>query len=78
MSYGTPAHKVRGKLIPRLNEDGKTLVCRTAWEEWARRLAIEPEKFCCACRQFAARGYLGALRGILCLITSSLESATMR
>ena len=44
-SYGTPALKVRGKLIIRLKEDHATLVCRTTWEERERRLALEPEVF---------------------------------
>jgi len=44
-SYGTPALKVRGKLMLRLKEDDETLVCRTTWEERERRLALEPDIF---------------------------------
>jgi hypothetical protein len=43
-SYGTPALKVRGKLIARLWEDGETLVLRVGSEREALMLA-EPEKF---------------------------------
>jgi hypothetical protein len=43
-SYGTPALKVRGKLIARLWEDGETLVLRVGPEREALMLA-EPEKF---------------------------------
>ena len=44
-SYGTPALKVRGKLMLRLKEDHETLICRTTWEERERRLALEPDIF---------------------------------
>jgi hypothetical protein len=43
-SYGTPALKVRGKLIARLWEDGETLVLRVGSEREALMLA-EPGKF---------------------------------
>ena len=42
-SYGTPALKVRGKLMARLKEDGRTLVLRVSWEERERLLAVSPE-----------------------------------
>ena len=44
-SYGTPALKVRGKLMARLKEDNETLVVRVAWEERERLLAVAPEAF---------------------------------
>ena len=44
-SYGTPALKVRAKLMARLKEDGKTLVLRVTWEERERLLAVCPEVF---------------------------------
>jgi hypothetical protein len=44
-SYGTPALKVRGKLMARLREDNETLVLRVAWEERERVLAVSPEVF---------------------------------
>lgn len=44
-SYGTPALKVRGKLMIRLKEDDETLVCRSSWEERERRLALAPDVF---------------------------------
>jgi len=43
-SYGTPALKVRGRLIARLREDGETLVLRVGPEREALMLA-EPQKF---------------------------------
>jgi hypothetical protein len=39
-SYGTPALKVRGKLMARLWEDNETLVLRVTWEERERVLAV--------------------------------------
>jgi hypothetical protein len=44
-SYGTPALKVRGKLMARLREDNETLVLRVTWEERERLLAVCPEVF---------------------------------
>src|SRR5262249_55743543 len=44
-SYGTPALKVRGKLMARLKEDHETLVLRISWEERERVLAVHPEVF---------------------------------
>jgi hypothetical protein len=41
-SYGTPALKVRGKLMLRLREDHETLVIRTSWENRERLMTIEP------------------------------------
>ena len=44
-SYGTPALKVRGKLLVRLKEDGVTLVVRTTFEDRTRLLAAAPDVF---------------------------------
>ncbi|WP_158881855.1 MmcQ/YjbR family DNA-binding protein [Rhodanobacter sp. L36] len=44
-SYGTPALKVRGKLMVRLKEDGETVVLRTTWEERERLMVVHPEMF---------------------------------
>jgi hypothetical protein len=42
-SYGTPALKVRGKLMARLKEDGQTLVLRTTLADRARLLSAAPD-----------------------------------
>lgn len=44
-SYGTPALKVKGKLMARLKEDGETLVLRVDWDERERLLAVHPGVF---------------------------------
>ncbi len=44
-SYGTPALKVRGRVVIRLKEDRETLVCRSNREERERRLALKPDVF---------------------------------
>jgi hypothetical protein len=44
-SYGTPAMKVRGKLIARLKEDGATIVVPMPIAERDVRIAAEPEVF---------------------------------
>lgn len=44
-SYGTPALKVRGKLVVRLREDGETLALRIGFLERAALLATDPEAF---------------------------------
>lgn len=44
-SYGTPALKVRGKLMARMKEDDETLVLRTTWEDREKLLAVHPEAF---------------------------------
>ena len=44
-SYGTPALKVRGKLMARLKEDGTTLVVRVSAEEQERMLNIWPDVY---------------------------------
>ncbi|HEX8954750.1 MAG TPA: MmcQ/YjbR family DNA-binding protein [Burkholderiaceae bacterium] len=44
-SYGTPALKVRGRLMARLWEDATTVVLRSEWEERERLMAIHPEVF---------------------------------
>ena len=42
-SYGTPALKVRGKLMVRLWEDETTIVVKTDWDERERLLATYPD-----------------------------------
>ena len=42
-SYGTPALKVRGKLMARLKEDGETLVLKTILGDRERLLAVAPD-----------------------------------
>jgi hypothetical protein len=44
-SYGTPALKLRNKLIARLREDGETLVVRADVDERDALIAAAPEKF---------------------------------
>ena len=44
-SYGTPALKVRGKLMVRLREDLETIVVRTTWEDRERLIALDPETY---------------------------------
>ncbi|HEY2346740.1 MAG TPA: MmcQ/YjbR family DNA-binding protein [Xanthomonadaceae bacterium] len=44
-SYGTPALKVRGKLMVRLKEDRETIVLRASWEERERLMTLYPETF---------------------------------
>ncbi|RFP10754.1 MULTISPECIES: MmcQ/YjbR family DNA-binding protein [unclassified Duganella] len=44
-SYGTPALKVKGKLMARLKEDGESVAVRTTWEERERLLTVEPETY---------------------------------
>jgi len=44
-SYGTPALKVRGKLMVRLREDFETIVVRAAWEDRERLMAVDPETY---------------------------------
>jgi|GEM_PF-178383 hypothetical protein len=44
-SYGTPALKVRGKLMARLWEDGETVVLKCEWEERERLMATYPDVF---------------------------------
>jgi hypothetical protein len=44
-SYGTPALKLRNKLIARLREDGQTLVVRADIDERDVLIAAAPEKF---------------------------------
>lgn len=44
-SYGTPALKVRNKLMARLKEDEETLVLRSHWEDRERLLVIYPHIF---------------------------------
>jgi len=42
-SYGTPALKVRGKLMARLKVDGETLVLKTTFDDRDRLLAAAPD-----------------------------------
>ncbi len=44
-SYGTPAFKIRGKLIARIWEDLETLVVRTTVEEREVLMASDPERY---------------------------------
>ena len=44
-SYGTPALKVRGKLLVRLKEDGETLVLRTDFLDRDVLLRMAPDVF---------------------------------
>ena len=44
-SYGTPAIKLRGKLVARLKEDGDSLVVGTTFEERAEMMADDPETY---------------------------------
>ncbi|HVW09806.1 MAG TPA: MmcQ/YjbR family DNA-binding protein [Bryobacteraceae bacterium] len=41
-SYGSPAIKLRGKLVARLKEDGDSLVVGTTFEERAEMMATDP------------------------------------
>jgi hypothetical protein len=42
-SYGTPALKVRGKLMLRLKEDHATVALRTTWEDRERLMTLYPQ-----------------------------------
>lgn len=44
-SYGTPAFKVRGKLVARLWEDGETLVVGMDFDQRAELLAADPDTY---------------------------------
>src|SRR6202050_1882133 len=44
-SYGTPAFKVRGKLLARLREDGDSLVVGTTFEEREEMMAAAPDTY---------------------------------
>lgn len=44
-SYGTPALKVKGKLLVRLWEDGETVVLRLPFDEREILLAADPDVF---------------------------------
>lgn len=44
-SYGTPALKVRGKLVVRLREDGDSLVVGTTFEERDAMMADDPATY---------------------------------
>ena len=44
-SYGTPAFKVRGKLIARLREDGETLVVGIDFDQREELLAADPDTY---------------------------------
>jgi hypothetical protein len=44
-SYGTPALKVRGKLLVRLKEDGETIVLRTPFVVREHLLRTAPDAF---------------------------------
>jgi hypothetical protein len=44
-SYGTPALKIRGKLMVRLREDFETIVVRATSEDRERLMAVNPETY---------------------------------
>jgi hypothetical protein len=44
-SYGTPAFKVRGKLLARLREDGETLALRVGFDLRDLLMDADPETF---------------------------------
>lgn len=44
-SYGTPALKVRGKLLARLREDGETLVIKVTDDVRDALISADPETF---------------------------------
>ena len=44
-SYGTPAFKIRGKLLARLREDGETLVVGMDLDQRAELLAADPDTY---------------------------------
>ena len=44
-SYGTPAFKVRGKLVARLREDGETLVVGMDIDQREQLLAEDPDTY---------------------------------
>jgi hypothetical protein len=44
-SYGTPALKIKNKLIARLLDDQQTLVVRCTWEERERLLTVSPDVY---------------------------------
>jgi hypothetical protein len=44
-SYGTPAFKVRGKLLARLHQDGVSLVVKIDADERTMRMKADPETF---------------------------------
>ncbi len=44
-SYGTPALKVRGKLLARLKEDGETLVVKVGFDEREMLMEAAPAAF---------------------------------
>jgi hypothetical protein len=44
-SYGTPALKVRGKLMLRLREDNEILVVKSSWENRERLMTLEPDTY---------------------------------
>lgn len=44
-SYGTPALKVRGKLLARLKEDGASIVVHLSFDEREHLMEVHPEAF---------------------------------
>ena|ERR1035438_5802645 len=44
-SYGTPAFKVRGKLVARLREDGETLVVGMDFDQREELIAADPDTY---------------------------------
>jgi hypothetical protein len=45
LSYGTPAFRVRGKLLARLREDGESLVVKIDLDERELLMGADPETF---------------------------------
>lgn len=45
VSYGTPALKVRGKLLARLKEDGETVAIRVGIDERDALMQTDPDSF---------------------------------
>lgn len=45
-SYGTPALKVRGKLVARIREDAELLVLRSDFDSRDAMLRLQPRVFC--------------------------------
>ena len=70
-SYGTPAFKVRGKLMLRLREDNETLVIRTSWDNRERLMTIEPDIYFLTDHY---RGYPWVLARLSCLARSALPA----
>lgn len=69
-SYGTPAFRVRGKLLARLWEDGATLVLGVDVAERDGLLALEPETFFLTDHY---KGYPYVLVRLACITPAELQ-----